>query len=158
MAVWESLAPRRELTTPKGALWLRNLSLTLLNGICVRLLVPLQGRRVEPAIPLALVRQRNGATLRGVTLPDDLLERVARRPVKPETPDLLRQASRPAVAAEKAVHARGGGRSREVTLVRVDAVEGRRDLRRGAQVVLLMVVFSDGEASERLDGRRDIAP
>lgn len=42
MAVWELLAPRRRLATPKGGRWRRNLALTLLNGVCVRLLLPLQ--------------------------------------------------------------------------------------------------------------------
>lgn len=54
MAAWEVLAPRRKLSTPKGARWLRNLSLVLLNGVGVRLLVPLQ------AVGVAALAERNG--------------------------------------------------------------------------------------------------
>ncbi len=53
MAAWELRAPRRKLTTPKGGRWLRNLSLTLLNGICIRLLVPLQ------AVGVAALAEKN---------------------------------------------------------------------------------------------------
>ena len=54
MAAWETLLPRRRLTTPKGARWLRNLSLAFLNGICIRLLVPLQ------AFGVAAIAEKNG--------------------------------------------------------------------------------------------------
>jgi sterol desaturase/sphingolipid hydroxylase (fatty acid hydroxylase superfamily) len=54
MAIWEMLAPRRQLTTPKGARWRRNLSLTLLNGSGVRFLVPLQ------AVGVAALAAKNG--------------------------------------------------------------------------------------------------
>ena len=54
MALWELLAPRRRLTTPKGARWRRNLALTLLNGGAVRLLVPLQ------AVGVAAIAAKNG--------------------------------------------------------------------------------------------------
>ncbi len=54
MALWEALAPRRALTTPKAARWGRNLGLALLNSASVQLLVPLQ------AVGVAALAERHG--------------------------------------------------------------------------------------------------
>jgi sterol desaturase/sphingolipid hydroxylase (fatty acid hydroxylase superfamily) len=41
MGTWELLSPRRSLRTSKAARWINNLSITVLNGILVRLVLPL---------------------------------------------------------------------------------------------------------------------
>lgn len=48
MAVWEMIAPRRPLSNPRGSRWFHNLTLTFLNSLIVRLLIPIT------AIELAL--------------------------------------------------------------------------------------------------------
>lgn len=40
MAIWELLAPRRQLTVNRGGRWLTNLALVIVDAIAVRLLVP----------------------------------------------------------------------------------------------------------------------
>ena len=40
MALWEVLAPRRQLTEPKGKRWLNNIGLVALNTLLVRVLFP----------------------------------------------------------------------------------------------------------------------
>ena len=40
MALWEVLAPRRQLTEPKGKRWLNNIGLVVLNTLLVRVLFP----------------------------------------------------------------------------------------------------------------------
>ena len=54
MALWESAAPRRWLTTPKAARWGRNIGIAALNSACVKLLVPLQ------AVGVAALAGRGG--------------------------------------------------------------------------------------------------
>lgn len=54
MALWEALAPRRALTTPKVGRWGRNLGLAALGSAGVRALVPLQ------AVGVAALAARNG--------------------------------------------------------------------------------------------------
>lgn len=66
MALWETLAPRRPLTTPKAGRWGRNLGLTGLNSASVQLLVPLQ------AVGVAALAERGGwglLRLAGVPFP-----------------------------------------------------------------------------------------
>jgi sterol desaturase/sphingolipid hydroxylase (fatty acid hydroxylase superfamily) len=41
MAVWEMIAPRRSLSSPRGTRWFHNLTLTVLNSLIVRLFIPL---------------------------------------------------------------------------------------------------------------------
>jgi ribose/xylose/arabinose/galactoside ABC-type transport system permease subunit len=43
MALWELIAPRRELTMSKSLRWLSNLSITLINTGLVRLVIGLMG-------------------------------------------------------------------------------------------------------------------
>jgi hypothetical protein len=40
MAIWEILAPRRELTQSKPVRWLNNIGLVVLNTVVVRLVFP----------------------------------------------------------------------------------------------------------------------
>jgi sterol desaturase/sphingolipid hydroxylase (fatty acid hydroxylase superfamily) len=40
MAIWELLAPRRELTQPKSTRWLNNIGLVVLNTVVVRIIFP----------------------------------------------------------------------------------------------------------------------
>ncbi len=42
MAIWEGLAPRRTLKTPKGIRWYSNLALVCIDTLTVRLLLPFQ--------------------------------------------------------------------------------------------------------------------
>lgn len=53
MALFEILAPRRRLTSPKGVRWLNNLVLTLFNSLLVRLVFPVS------AIGAALIVTEN---------------------------------------------------------------------------------------------------
>ena len=46
MALWETVAPRRALTTPKAARWGRNIGIAALNSAGVKLLIPLQAAGV----------------------------------------------------------------------------------------------------------------
>jgi len=54
MMLWEIAAPRRALRTPKRARWFSNLSITVLNGLVGRVLLPFQGAA------LALVAGQHG--------------------------------------------------------------------------------------------------
>jgi sterol desaturase/sphingolipid hydroxylase (fatty acid hydroxylase superfamily) len=54
MALWEALAPRRELKVGRGKRWASNLGLTALNGLAARFLVPLG------AVGAALVAAERG--------------------------------------------------------------------------------------------------
>lgn len=54
MAMWESLAPRRRLATPKPARWIANLGLVFAGTAIVRLIVPIT------AIGMALLAQERG--------------------------------------------------------------------------------------------------
>jgi sterol desaturase/sphingolipid hydroxylase (fatty acid hydroxylase superfamily) len=54
IAIWELLAPRRELTTSKTSRWLSNLAITFLNPATVRLVFPIL------AVSMALKAQQNG--------------------------------------------------------------------------------------------------
>ena len=67
MTLWEMLAPRRSLTTNKPLRWLNNLGLVLLNGVVLRLLVPLG------AAGVALVAQSRGwGVFNNVAIPASL--------------------------------------------------------------------------------------
>jgi sterol desaturase/sphingolipid hydroxylase (fatty acid hydroxylase superfamily) len=64
MALWEFLAPRRQLSVRRGMRWSSNLGLTALNTLAVRFLVPLG------AIGTALFAQEHGwGLLNTVSLP-----------------------------------------------------------------------------------------
>ena len=54
MAVWEMLAPRRELTVSKTVRWLNNLGLVFLNSLVLRLVFP------AAAVGVAAVAQKHG--------------------------------------------------------------------------------------------------
>jgi sterol desaturase/sphingolipid hydroxylase (fatty acid hydroxylase superfamily) len=54
IAIWELLAPRRQLTTSKMSRWASNLAITFLNPLAVRLIFPVLGAS------LALTAQKNG--------------------------------------------------------------------------------------------------
>jgi len=54
MALWEAVAPKRTLTTPKTRRWASNLGLTVLNSAALRLLVPVQ------AVGCALIAKQHG--------------------------------------------------------------------------------------------------
>jgi sterol desaturase/sphingolipid hydroxylase (fatty acid hydroxylase superfamily) len=54
VAIWELLAPRRTLTTPKTVRWSSNLGITFLNLMVVRLVFPIL------AVGIALVAQEKG--------------------------------------------------------------------------------------------------
>ena len=64
MATWESLAPRRRLTTPKPSRWIANLGMVFLGTAAVRLVVPVT------AIGMALLaRERGWGLLNNLDLP-----------------------------------------------------------------------------------------
>jgi hypothetical protein len=64
VAVWELVAPRRALATSKTARWFRNLGITFLNPVVLRLLFP-----IVP-VGMALVAQgRDWGLLNNVGLP-----------------------------------------------------------------------------------------
>ena len=54
MAIWEMLAPRRELTVPKAVRWINNLALVFLNSLAMRLVFP------AAAVSVAAVAQQRG--------------------------------------------------------------------------------------------------
>ncbi len=54
MAIWEMLAPRRELTVPKAVRWFNNLGLVFLNSLALRLIFP------AAAVGVAAVAQQRG--------------------------------------------------------------------------------------------------
>ncbi len=54
MALWEMMAPRRTLTSPKGLRWMNNLSITLINSLIVRLIFP------TAAVGMALISEARG--------------------------------------------------------------------------------------------------
>jgi len=54
MAIWEMLAPRRELTVPKAVRWSNNLGLVFLNSLVLRLVFP------AAAVGVAAVAQQRG--------------------------------------------------------------------------------------------------
>jgi sterol desaturase/sphingolipid hydroxylase (fatty acid hydroxylase superfamily) len=65
MALWEVLAPRRQLTRARSTRWVSNLALAVLDTLAVRLLVPVG------AIGMALLAEERGWGLfHNVTLPD----------------------------------------------------------------------------------------
>ena len=64
IAIWELLAPRRQLTTSKKSRWFTNLAITFLNPLALRLLFPVL------AIGIALKAQGSGwALLNSYNLP-----------------------------------------------------------------------------------------
>ena len=64
IAFWESLAPRRPLTTSKKQRWLNNLGLTFLNPLMVRLIIPVL------AVNIALkAQERDWGLLNNFDLP-----------------------------------------------------------------------------------------
>ena len=54
MALWEVIAPRRDLTGPKTTRWVNNLILTVFNSVLVRLIFP------ATAIGVAIVSREHG--------------------------------------------------------------------------------------------------
>lgn len=54
MAIWEMLAPRREVTVPKAVSWINNLGLVFLNSLALRLIFP------AAAVGVAAVAQQRG--------------------------------------------------------------------------------------------------
>lgn len=54
VAIWEVLAPRRQLTTSKKFRWASNLAITVLNPLAVRLVFPIL------AVSMAVSAQKNG--------------------------------------------------------------------------------------------------
>jgi sterol desaturase/sphingolipid hydroxylase (fatty acid hydroxylase superfamily) len=54
MAIWETLAPRRPLSTSKTARWFANLTIVFIDTVVVRLLFPIL------PLALALLAQKNG--------------------------------------------------------------------------------------------------
>ena len=54
MAIWETLSPRRALTTSKGVRWLNNIGLVFLNSFVLRLLFP------AAAVGMAALAQKQG--------------------------------------------------------------------------------------------------
>jgi sterol desaturase/sphingolipid hydroxylase (fatty acid hydroxylase superfamily) len=65
MALWEVLAPRRQLTIARSTRWVSNLALAVLDTLAVRLLVPVG------AIGMALLAEERGWGLfHNVSLPD----------------------------------------------------------------------------------------
>ena len=54
MAIWEKVAPRRPLNSPKIIRWLNNLSITFLNGFVVKFVFPVT------AVGVALMAQKAG--------------------------------------------------------------------------------------------------
>lgn len=54
IAVWETLSPRRVLTTSKPVRWFSNLSVVFINTLAVRFLLPL------PAVGFAVMAEKNG--------------------------------------------------------------------------------------------------
>jgi sterol desaturase/sphingolipid hydroxylase (fatty acid hydroxylase superfamily) len=65
VAVWEVIAPRRELTDSKGRRWFANLSLVVIDTAVVRFLLP-----VLPAGLALLARERGWGVLHVVILPN----------------------------------------------------------------------------------------
>jgi len=64
MAIWELLAPRRSLTTPKSGRWLNNLSLVFLNSILLRIIFPVT------AVGVALIAsERQWGLFNNIELP-----------------------------------------------------------------------------------------
>jgi sterol desaturase/sphingolipid hydroxylase (fatty acid hydroxylase superfamily) len=65
MAMWESLAPRRRLTTSKPTRWIANLGIVFVDTATVRLIVPIT------AVSMALLAQERGwGLLNNLDLPD----------------------------------------------------------------------------------------
>jgi sterol desaturase/sphingolipid hydroxylase (fatty acid hydroxylase superfamily) len=64
MAVWELLAPRRALTTPKSMRWFSNLSIVFLNSFLIRLMFPVLA--IETAL---IASQRGWGVFNNVNLP-----------------------------------------------------------------------------------------
>jgi sterol desaturase/sphingolipid hydroxylase (fatty acid hydroxylase superfamily) len=54
IAIWERVAPRRELTTSKRSRWFSNLAITFLNPLALRLVFPIL------AVSMAVAAQKNG--------------------------------------------------------------------------------------------------
>ncbi len=65
IAIWELIAPRRQLTDSKPRRWFINLSLVVLNTLAVRFLLP-----VVPVGLALLLQERGWGILNILTLPD----------------------------------------------------------------------------------------
>jgi sterol desaturase/sphingolipid hydroxylase (fatty acid hydroxylase superfamily) len=64
MAIWERIAPRRSLNTPKKTRWLANLGLVSIDTLALRLLLPIQ------AVGIALFTESRGwGILNNISLP-----------------------------------------------------------------------------------------
>jgi sterol desaturase/sphingolipid hydroxylase (fatty acid hydroxylase superfamily) len=64
MAIWERIAPRRPLNTPKKIRWFANLGLVSIDTLAVRLLLPIQ------AVGIALFAENHGwGFLNNISLP-----------------------------------------------------------------------------------------
>jgi len=68
MALWELLAPRRPLSTSKGARWLANLGLVLIDTVALRLFFP-----ITLAAFAHLLKLRGWGLLNKVSLPSGML-------------------------------------------------------------------------------------
>jgi len=65
MALWEIIAPKRELTQSKSMRWLNNISIVVINSIVIRLLFP------AAAVGMAiLVEEKQWGLLKWVELPE----------------------------------------------------------------------------------------
>jgi sterol desaturase/sphingolipid hydroxylase (fatty acid hydroxylase superfamily) len=64
VAIWEIVAPRRVLATPKAGRWFANLAIVALNPLSVRLLFP-----VIPSGMALLVQERHWGLLNSVDMP-----------------------------------------------------------------------------------------
>jgi sterol desaturase/sphingolipid hydroxylase (fatty acid hydroxylase superfamily) len=64
LALWEALAPRRELTASKRTRWTSNLSITVINPVVVRLLIP-----VLPVSAASLAQMQGWGLLNTIALP-----------------------------------------------------------------------------------------
>lgn len=65
VAIWELIAPRRQLTDSKPRRWFTNLFLVLLNTAAVRLFLP-----ILPAGMALMIQERGGGILNILILPD----------------------------------------------------------------------------------------
>ena len=64
MAIWERIAPRRSLNTPKKIRWFANLGLVSIDTLAIRLLLPIQ------AVGIALFTENHGwGILNNISLP-----------------------------------------------------------------------------------------
>jgi sterol desaturase/sphingolipid hydroxylase (fatty acid hydroxylase superfamily) len=64
VAIWELIAPRRILTTPKSGRWRDNLAIVFINSVMVRLLIP-----ITPVAVALLLQERNWGLLNFMNIP-----------------------------------------------------------------------------------------